>query len=119
MRHHYVPRFYLRLFVDPNVPFIETDYLWECHLPTGTIKRGAPKNVAARTDYYKVPGVPDEIAQTVEASRYFSSIYGSSTGLKSMPMPRPKARFDPAPIGSPHPPAPAGTAGSSGRAPWR
>jgi len=68
MRHHYVPRFYLHLFVDPNVPLIETDYVWECHLPSGDIKRRAPKNVAARTDYYKVPGVPDEVAQTVEAS---------------------------------------------------
>jgi len=68
MRHHYVPRFYLQLFVDPNVPLIETDYVWECHLRTGGIKRRAPTNVATKTDYYKIPGVPDELAQTVEAS---------------------------------------------------
>jgi hypothetical protein len=42
MRQHYVPRFYLQLFVDPAVPIIETDYLWEVHLPSATIKRRAP-----------------------------------------------------------------------------
>jgi hypothetical protein len=66
MRQHYVPRFYLELFVDPDVPLIESDYLWECHLPTAAIKRRAPKNVAVRTDYYKIPGVAADVAQMAE-----------------------------------------------------
>ena len=67
MRQHYVPRFYLQLFIDLDGQPIETDFLWEVHLPTGQIRRKAPKNAAWRTDYYTLPDVEPAIAQPVEA----------------------------------------------------
>ena len=54
MKHHYVPAFYLRSFVDPACPVEYEPYLWVVDLDKGKIRRQSPDNSAALTDYYAV-----------------------------------------------------------------
>lgn len=54
MKHHYVPAFYLRSFVDTSGPAEYEPYLWVVDLDTGRTRRQSPENTAALTDYYAV-----------------------------------------------------------------
>jgi len=54
VKHHFVPQFYLKAFVDPSSPASQTPYLWVADLRARTVKRRAPENAAALTDYYAI-----------------------------------------------------------------
>ncbi len=51
-RHHFVPQFYLKGFVDPSSTRTRNPYLWVVDLQKRTVKRRAPKNVAKIAGYY-------------------------------------------------------------------
>jgi Protein of unknown function (DUF4238) len=53
VKHHYIPAFYLRSFVDAACPAEYEPYL-VVDLDTGKIRRQSPDNTAALTDYYAV-----------------------------------------------------------------
>jgi hypothetical protein len=59
MKHHYVPKFYLRSFVDVSTPAGYKPYLWVVDLDNRKVRRRSPENAAALTDYYAV-GAGDE-----------------------------------------------------------
>jgi hypothetical protein len=54
VKHHYVPAFYLRAFLDPQWPPTYEPYLWVVDLETAEIRRKSPENTAALTDCYAV-----------------------------------------------------------------
>jgi hypothetical protein len=54
VKHHYVPAFYLRGFVDAACPPGHTPCVWLVDLGNGKIKCKSPENAAAITDYYAV-----------------------------------------------------------------
>jgi hypothetical protein len=54
MKHHFVPQFYLKGFTDPATPAEQTPYLWTADINTQAIRRRAPGNAAALTDYYAI-----------------------------------------------------------------
>jgi hypothetical protein len=70
VKHHYVPAFYLRGFVDPACPPGDTPCVWLVDLDNGKIKCKSPENAAAITDYYAVGD--GENRQDVE--RYLSAV---------------------------------------------
>lgn len=70
-RHHYVPQFYLRGFVDPDTPSGHEPYLW-LHEPGSGWEKRAPKNAAERTGYYAFPD--SEGNQSEEAERMLSRV---------------------------------------------
>lgn len=70
MKHHYVPAFYLRGFVDPACPPGHTPCVWLVDLGNGKIKCKSPENAAAITDYYAVGD--GENRQDVE--KYLSAV---------------------------------------------
>lgn len=51
-RHHFVPQFYLRGFVDPSSEGSRNPYLWLVDLQNQTLERRAPKNAASITGFY-------------------------------------------------------------------
>ena len=72
MKHHYVPAFYLGAFTDPATPASYEPYLWVVDLEQRSISRRAPKNAAARTDYYAPGGESGGTDHCVET--WFSQI---------------------------------------------
>jgi hypothetical protein len=74
-RHHYLPRFYLANFTDPDAPSgpKRTPYLW-VHTPAKGWEKRAPSNVAAKSAYYSIPGEAGELSEDVE--RMFSIAEG-------------------------------------------
>ena len=70
MKHHYIPAFYLRGFVDPGCPPRHTRCLWLADLSNGKINCKSPENAAAITDYYAVGD--GENRQDVE--KYLSAV---------------------------------------------
>ncbi len=53
-RHHYIPQFYLRGFVDPATPPPQTPYLWVWYKHAAAVDRRAPKNLAWEIGYYAI-----------------------------------------------------------------
>jgi len=53
-RHHYIPQFYLKGFVDPNTSKEQTPYLWVGDIGEKRIFRKAPTNVARLHGYYTI-----------------------------------------------------------------
>lgn len=51
-RLHYVPKFYLEEFTDPDTPVGHEPYVWVFEKVGGNWKKRAPKNVAAESDFY-------------------------------------------------------------------
>lgn len=47
-KHHYVPKFYLSGFVDPNV----SEFLWVYEKGSGKVFKSKPENVALQTHFY-------------------------------------------------------------------
>jgi hypothetical protein len=45
-KHHYLPQFYLRNFVDPNSRYSGGPYLWQVDLATQSVTKRHPRNVA-------------------------------------------------------------------------
>ena len=50
--HHYIPRFYLREFTDPETPNGQEPYVWVYEHESKKWKRKAPKNIASKPDFY-------------------------------------------------------------------
>lgn len=50
-RHHYVPRFYLEEFTDPETPAGHEPYVW-VRTPDQDWKKRAPEHVAEESGYY-------------------------------------------------------------------
>lgn len=51
-RHHFLPQFYLRGFVDPRTPPGHAPFVWLRDLATGDVRKRSPKNVAVESGYY-------------------------------------------------------------------
>ncbi len=66
MDQHFVPRFYLRAFLDPAVPDGQEPWIWVADLKEQVVERRAPKNLGRAANYYEVPGVQDASGTTVE-----------------------------------------------------
>ncbi|MEK7993186.1 MAG: DUF4238 domain-containing protein, partial [Planctomycetota bacterium] len=63
MRAHFVSRFYLQGFTDPDTPPRQEPYLWVYSIKHASWRRRAPINVAHTSNYYEqppVPGQPDD-----------------------------------------------------------
>jgi hypothetical protein len=70
VKHHYIPAFYLRGFVDPACPSGHKPCAWVVDLSSGKIRCKSPENAAAITDYYAVGD--GENRQDVE--KYLSAV---------------------------------------------
>jgi hypothetical protein len=55
-KHHYVPKFYLKGFLDPSAE----SYLWVVDMKEQSIERHAPKNIAYLTGYYDVDKIGND-----------------------------------------------------------
>ena len=53
-RHHFIPQFYLRGFVDPSSPKDHVPYLWVYRRGQAEPQKRAPKNVAVISHFYSV-----------------------------------------------------------------
>jgi|ERR1700688_535032 len=76
-QHHYIPQFYLQGFTDPDTPPAQMPWLWVLDWNSGTVKRRAPKNVAASRGFYAIHNrngdvdyeqVEDELAEVEGAA---------------------------------------------------
>ncbi len=56
-KHHFVPQFYLRAFLDPNSTYPSDPYLWYYDKHLDEVKCRSPKNVAARVGFYRSPAL--------------------------------------------------------------
>ena len=52
MDHHFVPRFLLAGFTDPDTPRGQEPYTWVRYPDSPSWKKRAPQNLASETDYY-------------------------------------------------------------------
>lgn len=90
--HHYVPRFYLKKFCDPDTPPNQEPYLWVTERGTKDWKKRAPKNVGASPGLYSVPteGGDDEMVEkmfsTIESE--MATIYRKRFDVYSPPADR-------------------------------
>jgi hypothetical protein len=75
VKHHYVPAFYLRAFVDPGCPPDYEPYLWVVDLDKRMIRRQSPDNTAALTDYHAVGDGDDRY----DAEKYQREALGSAS----------------------------------------
>jgi len=60
-KHHFVPQFYLKGFVDPSSQDSRNPYLWIVDLQNGTVKRRGPENVANIAGFYQWEELGDGI----------------------------------------------------------
>lgn len=51
-KQHYIPRFYLNLFVDKNKKSYEDDYVWVFTKPNRAARRKSPNNLCYQKKYY-------------------------------------------------------------------
>jgi Protein of unknown function (DUF4238) len=63
---HFLPRFYLRQFVDPATPTGQEPYVWVFDLSERQWKRRAPKNVASLRHYYAYRDQDDQLINLIE-----------------------------------------------------
>ena len=64
--HHYVSKFHLRQFCDPESLSTPDSWLWLGDLSDGSVKRRAPKNVGTKADLFDGPGGLAQPKATVE-----------------------------------------------------
>lgn len=69
MKHHFVPRFYLKSFCERRTPPGQEPWLWVADLEERSVERRAPKNVAAQTDYYLSREIEQALAQLESETR--------------------------------------------------
>ena len=55
-QHHYVSKFHLRQFLDPELLSQKDPWLWQGFVPDGPVKRRAPQNVGTRPLMFDGPG---------------------------------------------------------------
>jgi hypothetical protein len=65
--HHYVSRFHLREFCDPDSIGTRNPWLWVGDLTDGSVKRRAPKNIGVRPDLFDGPGGFADSDTTIES----------------------------------------------------
>lgn len=66
-QHHYVSKFHLRQFLDPDSLSQKDPWLWQGFLPHGPIKRRAPKNVGTKSLMFDGPGGLADRESTLES----------------------------------------------------
>jgi hypothetical protein len=66
-QHHYVSKFHLRQFIDPDSLSQQDPWLWQGFVPDGPVKRRAPKNVGTRTLMFDGPGGLADRESTLES----------------------------------------------------
>lgn len=77
-KHHYLPHFYLQGFTDPDTPADQDPYVWIHRPGSGWDKRG-PRNVAAQSGYYMLPGEGGN--ETDELERMLSRVESAAAEL--------------------------------------
>lgn len=55
-QHHYVSKFHLKQFTDPNSLATKDPWLWQGFVPNGPVKRRAPENVGTANLMFEGPG---------------------------------------------------------------
>ncbi len=55
-QHHYVSKFHLMQFTDPDSLAMKDPWVWQGFLPDGPVKRRAPKNVGTANLMFDGPG---------------------------------------------------------------
>lgn len=68
VKHHFVPAFYLRGFVERRPPTGHEPALWVADRQEAVVRRRSPKNAAALTDYYAVTTAEGKKDQSAETS---------------------------------------------------
>ena len=63
---HFLPRFYLSQFVDPETPPMMEPYVWLYEMAGQRWRRRAPKNVASLRHYYAYRDEDDQIVNVIE-----------------------------------------------------
>lgn len=63
---HFLPKFYLRNFVDPDTPAGQEPFLWVFDLSTHEWRRRSPKNIAALRYYYAYRDESDQLVNLLE-----------------------------------------------------
>lgn len=63
---HFLPQFYLRQFVDPDIPSAQEPYVWVYNTVEHLWRRRAPKNVAALRYYYAYRDENNQLINTIE-----------------------------------------------------
>lgn len=66
-RHHFVSKFHLRQFLDPDSLSRKDPWLWQGFVPDGPINRRAPKNVGTQPLMFDGPGGLTDRDSTLEA----------------------------------------------------
>jgi hypothetical protein len=64
--HHYVSKFHLREFCDPDSLHTPDPWVWYGNLSDGSVKRRAPKNVGTSPDLFDGPGGLAQAEATLE-----------------------------------------------------
>jgi len=77
-KHHFVPQFYLKAFIEPESGGSRNPYLWVVDLQSRTLRRRAPKNVAYITGFYDWDKHGDR-APSIEA--IYSQIEGKAASV--------------------------------------
>ncbi len=95
--HHYVSRFHLREFCDPDSIGTRDPWLWVGNLADGSVKRRAPKNIGIRADLFDGPGGFADSEATIEgflanevegpASRALRDFCSSRSASAAIPQP--------------------------------
>lgn len=66
-QHHYVSKFHLRQFLDPDSLSQKDPWLWQGFVPDGPIKHRAPKNVGTKSLMFDGPGGLADRESTLES----------------------------------------------------
>ncbi len=66
-QHHYVSKFHLGQFLDPDSVSLKDPWLWQGFVPDGPVRRRAPKNVGTAPLMFDGPGGPADRDATLES----------------------------------------------------
>jgi hypothetical protein len=66
-QHHYISKFHLKQFLDPNSLSLKDPWLWQGFVPDGPVRRRAPKNVATGPLMFDGPGCLADRDATLES----------------------------------------------------
>jgi len=65
-QHHYISKFHLKQFLDPDSLSLKDPWLWQGFIPDGPVRRRAPKNVATISLMFEGPGCLADRGATLE-----------------------------------------------------
>jgi hypothetical protein len=66
-QHHYVSKFHLKQFTDPDSLTLKDPWVWQGFIPDGPVKRRAPKNVGTASLMFDGPGGLADRNSTIES----------------------------------------------------